>query len=172
MGLFHDTIQALGTTRNGERDAFTVVDETVGWARLLRVQGQVRELADLAGEDPLQGAADRYLTLRFPRSAFCSTNVYCTLAWDDFCQRRGRLSKRRITGVMTVSDWFIQPAPFGHQMMSLSFATRKIGDVSRRTIPGAGKHRGLVLNASSSCQLPLSKSGSFHDFSNNACSGP
>jgi hypothetical protein len=40
MGLFHDTIEALGTARNGERDAFTVVDETVGWARLLRVQGR------------------------------------------------------------------------------------------------------------------------------------
>jgi hypothetical protein len=42
----------------------TVVDETVGWAKLLRVQREVGELADLAGEDPLQGAADRYLTLR------------------------------------------------------------------------------------------------------------
>jgi hypothetical protein len=38
---------------------FTVVDETVGWTRLFRVQGEVKELADLAGEDPLQGAADR-----------------------------------------------------------------------------------------------------------------
>ena len=64
MGLFHDTIEALGTARNSERDAFTVIDETVGWAKLLRVQGEIRELADLAGEDPLQGAADRYLTLR------------------------------------------------------------------------------------------------------------
>ena len=64
MRLFHDTIEALGTAQNSERDAFTVVDETIGWARLLRVQGEVRELADLAGEDPLQGAADRYLTLR------------------------------------------------------------------------------------------------------------
>jgi hypothetical protein len=63
MRLFHDTIDALGTARNSER-AFTVVDETVGWAKLLRVQGEVRELADLAGEDPLQGAASRYLTLR------------------------------------------------------------------------------------------------------------
>jgi hypothetical protein len=62
--LFHDTIEALGAAQNSERDAFTVVDETVGWARLLRVQGEVRELADFAGEDPLQGAADRYLTLR------------------------------------------------------------------------------------------------------------
>jgi TnpA family transposase len=64
MRLFHDTIAALGAAQNSERDAFAVVDETVGWARLLRVQGEVRALADLAGEDPLQGAADRYLTLR------------------------------------------------------------------------------------------------------------
>ena len=58
------TIEALGAAQNSERDAFTVVDEAVGWARLLRIQGEVRELADLAGEDPLRGAADRYLTLR------------------------------------------------------------------------------------------------------------
>jgi hypothetical protein len=64
MRLFHDTIEALGMAQNSERDAFTVVDETVGWAKLLRVRVEVRELADLAGEDPLQGAADRYLTLR------------------------------------------------------------------------------------------------------------
>jgi TnpA family transposase len=64
MRLFHDTIEALNAALNSERDAFTVVDETVGWARLRRVQGEVKELADLAGEDPLQGAADRYLTLR------------------------------------------------------------------------------------------------------------
>jgi hypothetical protein len=34
MRLFHDTIEALGAAQNSERDAFTVVDETVGWARL------------------------------------------------------------------------------------------------------------------------------------------
>ena len=64
MRLFHGTIEALGAAQNSERDAFTVVDETVGWAKLLRVQDEVRELADIAGEDPLRGAADRYLTLR------------------------------------------------------------------------------------------------------------
>jgi hypothetical protein len=31
---------------------------------LLRAQGVVKVLADLADEDPLRGAADRYLTLR------------------------------------------------------------------------------------------------------------
>ena len=57
MRLFHDTIEALGAALNSERDAFTVVDETVGWARLLRAQGEVKVLADLADEDPLRGAA-------------------------------------------------------------------------------------------------------------------
>ena len=64
MRLFHDTIEALGAAQKSERDGFAVVDETVGWAKLLRVQGEVKELANLADEDPLRGAADRYLTLR------------------------------------------------------------------------------------------------------------
>ena len=64
MRLFHDTIEALPTAQSSERDAFAVGDETVGWAKLLAARGEVRELADLAGEDPLQGAADRYRTLR------------------------------------------------------------------------------------------------------------
>ena len=64
MRLFHDTIEALATAQSTERDAFAVIDETVGWARLLAAQGEVRDLADLAAEDPLQGAADRYRTLR------------------------------------------------------------------------------------------------------------
>ena len=64
MRLFHDTIEALGEAQSSERDAFAVVDEAVGWTKLLRAQGEVKELADLADEDLLQGAADRYLTLR------------------------------------------------------------------------------------------------------------
>ena len=64
MRRFHDTIKALGVAQNSERNLFTIVDEAVGWAKLLRVQGEVREPAELAGEDPLQGAADRYLMLR------------------------------------------------------------------------------------------------------------
>jgi len=64
MRLFHDTIEALATAQSSERDAFAVVDETVGWARLLAAQGEVKELADLGDKDLLQGAADRYRTLR------------------------------------------------------------------------------------------------------------
>lgn len=64
MRLFHGTIEALATAQKEQRDGFAVVDECVGWTKLQRVRGDVRTLADLAEEDPLLGAADRYRTLR------------------------------------------------------------------------------------------------------------
>jgi hypothetical protein len=41
MRLFHGTIEALAVAQQCERDAFVVVDETVGWAKLLGVRGEV-----------------------------------------------------------------------------------------------------------------------------------
>jgi hypothetical protein len=64
MRLFYGTIEALETAQQEQRDGFAVVDEAVGWPKLLRVRSEVRTLADLAEEDPLLGAADRYRTLR------------------------------------------------------------------------------------------------------------
>jgi hypothetical protein len=64
MRLFHDTIEALAVAQQCERDGFVVVDETVGWAKLLGVRGEVKSIADLAEEDSLVRAADRYVTLR------------------------------------------------------------------------------------------------------------
>lgn len=64
MRLFHSTIDALAAAQEGDRDAFEAVDEAVSWARLLRVRGEVAELADLAEEDPLLRAASRWRTLR------------------------------------------------------------------------------------------------------------
>jgi TnpA family transposase len=63
MRLFHGTIEALTAAQAGDRDAFELVDNAVGWAKLLRVRDEVRALADLADEDPLLRAADRWRTL-------------------------------------------------------------------------------------------------------------
>ena len=63
MRLFHGTIDALAAAQKPRRDAFEAVDEAVGWAKLLRVRGEVEELANLADEDPLLRAADRWRTL-------------------------------------------------------------------------------------------------------------
>jgi hypothetical protein len=64
MRMFHGTIEALATAQATGRDAFEAVDETVGWAKLLHVRGDVEALANLADEDPLLRAADRWRTLR------------------------------------------------------------------------------------------------------------
>lgn len=64
MRLFHGTIEALAAAQEGDTDAFEAVDEAVGWPKLLRVRNEVQELANLAGEDPLVRAADRWKTLR------------------------------------------------------------------------------------------------------------
>ncbi len=63
MRLFHGTIDALAAAQEGQIDAFKAVDYAVGWAKLLRVRGEVEELANLANEDPLLRAADRWKTL-------------------------------------------------------------------------------------------------------------
>ena len=37
MRLFHGTIEALAVAQQSERGGFVVVDETVGWAKLLGI---------------------------------------------------------------------------------------------------------------------------------------
>lgn len=70
MRLFGRTIAALAEARDGEADALTVVDQAVGWHRLLAVRPQVDALAELAGEDMLTAAAERYATVRRFAPAF------------------------------------------------------------------------------------------------------
>src|SRR3954471_23229372 len=64
MRLFHGTIEALAAAQEDDADALEAVDDAVGWPKLLRARDQVRDLAALAGEDPLVRAADRWKTLR------------------------------------------------------------------------------------------------------------
>jgi len=70
MRLFGRTIAALSEAREGEADALAVVDEAIGWHRLLAAKPQVDALAKLAGEDMLVSAAERYATIRRFAPAF------------------------------------------------------------------------------------------------------
>jgi TnpA family transposase len=63
MRMFHGTIEAIAAAQEAKGDAFKAVDDAVGWPKLLRVRGEVAELANLADEDPLIRAADRWKTL-------------------------------------------------------------------------------------------------------------
>ncbi len=64
MRMFSATIEALGTAQESERDGFEVVDEEVGWSKLLKARRAIETLAELAEEKPLARAAERYLALR------------------------------------------------------------------------------------------------------------
>jgi hypothetical protein len=64
MRIFERTIDALGIAHESHRDDFTVVNETVGWPKLVSVRDEVKSIAELTEEDPLVRAADRYVTLR------------------------------------------------------------------------------------------------------------
>jgi len=70
MRLFGATITALDEAVQNGGDPLELIDEAVGWHRLVAAKAQVDALADLAGEDALVTATERYATLRRFRPAF------------------------------------------------------------------------------------------------------
>lgn len=64
MRLFRGTIDALSGALENDTDPIEAIDESVGWAALLKVRHEVAAIAETAGEDPLIVAVDRYATLR------------------------------------------------------------------------------------------------------------
>ena len=64
MRLFDRTVAALEASQDSGIDGFTAVDAAVGWDKLLRARSEARIIADLAEENPLIRAADRWKTLR------------------------------------------------------------------------------------------------------------
>jgi TnpA family transposase len=70
MGLFGGTISALQAARERDTDPFELLDETVGWWRLLQAKPQVDAFAELARTNPLSAASEKYATLRRFAPAF------------------------------------------------------------------------------------------------------
>ncbi|MEN2749845.1 Tn3 family transposase [Sphingomonas hankookensis] len=70
MRLFGATITALDEAVQNGGDPLELIDEAVGWHRLVAAKAQVDALADLAGEDALVTATERYATLRRLSPAF------------------------------------------------------------------------------------------------------
>ena len=70
MRLFGATITALDETIQHGSDPLQLIDDMVGWHRLVAAKPQVDALADLAGEDALVMATERYATVRRFSPAF------------------------------------------------------------------------------------------------------
>ena len=128
MRLFHGTIAALATAQQGDRDAFEVVDKAVGWPRLLRVQGEVKALADLAEENPLIRAADRWPTLRkFAPQLLEALQFQAARAKDPMLAALGLLRELNRAGKRAVPP--DAPMPFRKEWRQL---VREEGGTNRR----------------------------------------
>ena len=68
--LFGGTLDAMVRARQHKQDPFAVLDEEIGWDRLLRSREEIASFGDLATEDALPLAAGRYTQLRRFAPAF------------------------------------------------------------------------------------------------------
>lgn len=70
MRLFGTTLQTLSEARQSGEDPFELLDESVGWERLMSVRPEVDQFSNMATEDPLLQASRRYVQLRKFAPAF------------------------------------------------------------------------------------------------------
>lgn len=70
MRLFGSTIGTLRVAREDGLDPWTALETGVGWERLMGVADEVSAIADLARDEPLVRASDKYMTLRRYAPAF------------------------------------------------------------------------------------------------------
>ena len=94
MRLFHGTIDALSTALNNDADPIEVIDETIGWANLLKARHEVAALAETTDVDPLIVAVDRYATLR----------KFAPALIDELDFKASRGSARTIAGIHMLRD--------------------------------------------------------------------
>lgn len=70
MRLFGSTIGALRVARDDGLDPWAALETGVGWDRLMGAEEEVSAIADLARDEPLVRASDKYMTLRRYAPAF------------------------------------------------------------------------------------------------------
>ena len=70
MRLFRGTIDAMELAKENNSDFFELLDEMVGWEQLMSSRPEIDALGDMATEDPLETASQRYTQLRKFAPAF------------------------------------------------------------------------------------------------------
>jgi TnpA family transposase len=78
LRLFRDTLRALVVASDTGRNAIDVLDDEVGWHRLLQAQPEVEAMVRDADPDPLLLAAERYSTIRKYTARFLETFTFCS----------------------------------------------------------------------------------------------
>jgi len=111
MRLFGGTIDAMSEAFENGEDPFKVLDETVGWDRLMGSRSEVDALGNLATEDPLSLATKRYIQLRRFAPAFLDAFSF-TLpdAGADLQAALSLIKEQNRTGKRNLPD--VVPMPF------------------------------------------------------------
>ena len=78
LRLFRDTLRALVVANDTGRNAIDVLDDEIGWHRLLQAQPEVEAMVRDADPDPLLLAAERYGTVRKYAARFLETFTFCS----------------------------------------------------------------------------------------------
>jgi TnpA family transposase len=78
LRLFRDTLRALVAASDTGRNAIDVLDDEVGWHRLMQAQPEVEAMVRDADPDPLLLAAERYSTIRKYAARFLETFTFCS----------------------------------------------------------------------------------------------
>jgi TnpA family transposase len=107
--LFHGTIDALAVAQEAKRDAFEAVDAAVGWPKLLRVRGEVKELANLgdklrSGDVWVERSSNyrRFDSYLLPAAAApaAATELKLPATADEWLAARGQELDRRLRRFM------------------------------------------------------------------------
>ncbi len=70
MRLFSGTLEAISKAHETGEDPYEMLEEAVGWERLLNSRAEIEDIANMATEDPLLLASKRYVQLRRFAPAF------------------------------------------------------------------------------------------------------
>ena len=70
MQLFGKTIDSMARAQELEQDPFAALDAEVGWQKLLGTRDEIAEFGELATNDPLSLAAEKYVYMRKFAPAF------------------------------------------------------------------------------------------------------
>ena len=112
--LFGGTLDAMVRARQQKQDPFAVLDEEIGWDRLLKSRDEIAAFGDLATEDALPLAAGRYTQLRRFAPAFLEAfDFKVPEAGQDLRAALELLKEHNRTGKRNLPD--IVPMPFASQ---------------------------------------------------------
>jgi hypothetical protein len=76
LRMFRDTLRALVMANDTGQDALELIDQEVGWYRLLRAKPVIEAMVSEADPDPLLLAVERHYNLRKYSVRFCRPSCF------------------------------------------------------------------------------------------------